>query len=89
MATLDREALVEMILVHVRAILDNPRLSPSDDFFEVGGDSILAVELIDRLSELIGAEIPVAFLYTYPTAEEMAEVVEEVHGKPDGTVTIH
>jgi acyl carrier protein len=87
-ATLDREALVRVILGHARAALDNPDLRSEDDFFEAGGDSILAVEMMDRLSETIGADIPVAFLYTYPTAEDMAGVVDEMHGNQDGTVAL-
>jgi len=80
MATLDRMALVDVIIAQARVTLDNPQLMPTDDFFEVGGDSILAVEMIDRLTDTIGVEIPIAFLYTYPTAAELAEVVAEVHG---------
>jgi acyl carrier protein len=87
-ATLNRAALVGVILAQARAVLDNPELLSDDNFFDAGGDSILAVDMADRLSEMIGSEVPVAFVYTFPTAADMAEVVAEEYGEPDGPTAL-
>lgn len=59
-------------------MLENPRLSPDEGFFDAGLDSVLAVELSDGLATALGVEFPVAFLYTHSTAEDLAQLVREL-----------
>jgi thioesterase domain-containing protein/aryl carrier-like protein len=47
-----------------------------DDFFELGGQSILATRLVARVREELGGEVTVASLLTAPTLEDMAKAVE-------------
>ena len=77
---LDLHHVVELALTHMRAVLSAPTLTAEDHFFESGGDSILAAQVVERLRRELGMEIPTAYLFTYPTAEELGEVLtEEAH----------
>ncbi|MEU9202805.1 phosphopantetheine-binding protein [Streptomyces sp. NPDC048332] len=38
-------------------VLDVTSPDPSDDFFEIGGNSLLAVSLVERVESRIGAEV--------------------------------
>ncbi|WP_042429249.1 acyl carrier protein [Streptacidiphilus anmyonensis] len=51
-------------------------LDQDSDFFENGGDSLTAFQITSRLQEALGAEIPVALVFAYPSPLELAEVVE-------------
>lgn len=41
-------------------------IEPEDDFFELGGDSLLAIRVISEVSKLLDKEISVRFLYESP-----------------------
>lgn len=46
-----------------------------DSFFELGGDSLLAIQLGARLKERLGVEIPINELFEQPTIESLARTV--------------
>ncbi|HET9526113.1 MAG TPA: phosphopantetheine-binding protein, partial [Pyrinomonadaceae bacterium] len=49
-----------------------------DDFFELGGDSILATRLVSRVRRTFGIELPLRELFWKPTVFELAAVIEEL-----------
>ncbi|HEY0726767.1 MAG TPA: amino acid adenylation domain-containing protein [Pyrinomonadaceae bacterium] len=49
-----------------------------DDFFEVGGDSILATRLVSRVRRAFGIELPLRELFWRPTVFELSSVVEDL-----------
>jgi thioesterase domain-containing protein/acyl carrier protein len=61
-------------------VLEVERVGVHDDFFDLGGQSILATRLVARVREELGFEIPVADLLTGPTIEQMAESVSGRRG---------
>lgn len=58
-------------------ILRRPRVGAGDDFFDLGGDSILATQIVARVRENFRVEVPVARLLEARTLEAFAGVVEE------------
>jgi thioesterase domain-containing protein/aryl carrier-like protein len=56
-------------------VLGVERVGVHDDFFDLGGQSILAMRLVARVREELGGEIAVAELLQAPTLEDMAAAV--------------
>ncbi|WP_280345326.1 amino acid adenylation domain-containing protein [Nocardia neocaledoniensis] len=48
-------------------VLDLDRIGMDDNFFDLGGNSLTAVQLSARLSEALGVAVPVAWFFTDPT----------------------
>ena len=63
------------VLELMREILGVSFLSPEDDFFKVGGDSLTAVQLAARLEERFGVTVPRHALLTGATAAQLARML--------------
>ena len=67
---------IQKTLIEVWGEVLGVKVGAGDDFFDLGGDSIASVQVMFRVSELVGTEIPPTAIYAYPTIEELAEQVE-------------
>jgi acyl carrier protein len=73
--------LVEEVRRNVRQIcqLDaNQPVPPSQGFTELGLDSLMAVELKDRLQQDLGIKLRATISFDYPTIDALAKYVGEV-----------
>jgi acyl carrier protein len=62
-------------------VLGVENIGPEDDFFELGGDSVLATFLISRLREELGIAVSLLTVFESPTIAEMtAELEQDVAG---------
>ena len=52
------------------------RVGAVDDFDELGGDSLIAIEITARIRETLGVTIPVTHLLERPTVRELAELID-------------
>ena len=57
-------------------VLNVPSVRLDDDFFDLGGHSMLAVKMIARLNESLGYDIPLAALFESPTLAGLAKYAE-------------
>jgi acyl-coenzyme A synthetase/AMP-(fatty) acid ligase/acyl carrier protein len=54
-------------------VLKLDRIGAHDNFFDVGGHSLLAVRLFGKLRETLGRELSLVDLFAYPTVRAMAQ----------------
>ncbi len=68
---------LEACLVEIwREILDVDRVSINDDFFDLGGDSLLAVELFLRTEKALGKSLPRSILIEASTIAHLAGLID-------------
>jgi amino acid adenylation domain-containing protein len=77
------EAIVASIWSEVLSL---PAVGVSDDFFELGGHSLRATQVVARLRDEIGVEIPLGKLFTARTVESLAAEVECVRSAGAGAI---
>jgi len=53
------------------------RVGINDNYFELGGDSLLATQLVSQLRGVFEVELPLVNLFQYPTLAELAASIEE------------
>ncbi|MET0399846.1 MAG: amino acid adenylation domain-containing protein, partial [Longimicrobiaceae bacterium] len=72
-----RDAL-ELALAGVwEEVLGASPVGVRDNFFAVGGHSLLAVRLMARVETVLGARLPLTTLFAAPTVEELAALLRE------------
>jgi amino acid adenylation domain-containing protein len=71
-----RNELESSLLEVWRETLRVPELGVRDDFFDSGGDSLLAVRLLARMGALYGVDWPISVLFEAPSVEACAERIE-------------
>ncbi|HXO41376.1 MAG TPA: amino acid adenylation domain-containing protein, partial [Thermoanaerobaculia bacterium] len=55
-----------------RELLARDRVGVDDNFFDLGGHSLLLVRLQARIQQALGREVPLVDLFSYPTIRSMA-----------------
>ena len=69
--------LTEAILCELVANLTGrPRIGPNDDFFELGGNSLMAVRLVSRVRSALAADLTVRDVFEAPTMAALARALE-------------
>ncbi|OKI08068.1 hypothetical protein A6A06_35020 [Streptomyces sp. CB02923] len=64
-------------------VLGVGEIAADDDFFALGGDSLLAVRLLLALRERWGVRLPLGAVFTAPTLARMAALLTETATLPD------
>jgi amino acid adenylation domain-containing protein len=79
-ATETQQALAELWA----GVLEIDRVGIGDDFFELGGHSLLGTQLVSRVRERFGIELPLRALFEAPTIAGLAERVETIQWAASG-----
>ncbi len=61
-----------------RQVLRVPQLSVSDNFFQIGGQSLLATQVVSRLRKALGIDLPLSVLFESPTVAGLAVAIEQI-----------
>ncbi|MEO7028527.1 MAG: HAD-IIIC family phosphatase, partial [Acidobacteriaceae bacterium] len=54
------------------------------NFFDIGGDSMKAMEVIARVGEVFGVELPLMAFFEEPTLTHLASVIDDLKGSETG-----
>lgn len=68
---------IERLRAIWETVLGVAPLADDDDFFEVGGTSLLAVRLFHLIADRLGRELPLSTLLEAPTIVELAAAVDD------------
>jgi amino acid adenylation domain-containing protein len=71
-----RTPVEEQVAEVWREVLGRPRVGAHDDFFALGGHSLLAMQVVTRLREAFGVEVPLQRLFEASTPAALAREVE-------------
>ncbi|HEU4562474.1 MAG TPA: amino acid adenylation domain-containing protein [Longimicrobium sp.] len=58
-------------------VLGIDRVGIRDDFFELGGHSLLATQIVARVRQAMGIELPLGLVFAMPNVEELARQLAE------------
>jgi len=70
----------EVVAAIWRELFHVDRIGMDDNFFDLGGHSLLLVRAHERLLEQVRADLPIATLFQYPTARSLARYLSGVSG---------
>ncbi|MEV6769958.1 amino acid adenylation domain-containing protein [Nocardia sp. NPDC051030] len=64
------------------SVLDNPRIGIDDNFFDLGGNSMAAVQLVTLVRERTGIPMPLQWMFLDPTPAALALRLTETADQP-------
>ncbi len=76
-----RTSAEETIATVWQGVLGRDRVGIGDNFFEVGGSSLLLVQIHARLREALGREVTMVQLFRHPTIRTLARFVSGADGE--------
>src|SRR5262249_27367328 len=79
----DPRTSVELRLLKIwESVLGRKPLNVCDNFFDQGGHSLLAAQLIHRMEQAFGMRFSMATIFKAPTVEKMAELMSKGERNP-------
>ena len=80
---------IERVLADIWAnLLGVQRVDVDDNFFSLGGDSLLAAVMFAKTEHRTGKAIPLALLFARPTIREIAKALEAMDEREEASVVV-
>lgn len=77
-----RKEIEKFILNEFRSILGHHQINVQDNFFSLGGDSLLSIKLINNIQRHYNLELDLNTIYRFPSVEMMTEFILQLHHFP-------
>ena len=77
-----RDALERQLTNLWEMVLGRTPIGVTDNFFDIGGHSLLAAQLFARIDRELGANLPLATLFHAPTVRQLADLLRQKDWKP-------
>jgi acyl carrier protein len=77
-----RTTLEEVLSTLWAGSLGVEKVGIEDDFFELGGASVVATQIVSRLREMFQMDLPAILLFETPTIEKLASYMVEHEARP-------
>jgi amino acid adenylation domain-containing protein len=74
--------LERMITAVWQEVLGVERVGIEDNFFDLGGHSLLLARVHSRLQELLGKEIPIVEMFKFPTVSALSKYLSQGNNQP-------
>ena len=79
----DNAALLDSLTLLWSEILGHEVIDHDANFFDLGGDSLLATQLVSRLRTRLGLDLPISAVFETPTVRGLAERLMQLSPTPD------
>ena len=80
-----RTVMEERLVEVWQNVLGVDRVGVEDDFFAIGGNSLVAVQLVAQLRRALRVKLPMRTLFETPTVSGLVKRVEELRAGSDGS----
>jgi acyl carrier protein len=77
-----RDSVEAQLVAIWESALGMQPISVTDDFFQIGGHSLLAVRIFTEIERTLGKNLPLATLFQIPTIEKLAAALRQKGWKP-------
>ncbi len=74
-----RDACETTLVQLWKAVLGADTIGVKDSFFELGGDSMMSIDLVIRIRQATGVDVPLAVLLQHDTVAEIANYLKQKH----------
>ncbi|HLP62245.1 MAG TPA: amino acid adenylation domain-containing protein, partial [Candidatus Deferrimicrobium sp.] len=61
--------------------IEKEQIGIGDNFFEIGGHSLKAIQLVTKIHKELNVRIPMAKIFEFPTIESLAEHIREIENE--------
>lgn len=68
-----------------KEIIQADSILPEDDFFELGGNSLLSVRLVSNIKKKMNIDFPINTVFTFPTLRKMSQKINELLSENEET----
>src|SRR6202140_5212159 len=70
-------SMIELLTPIWQRVLQQPSIRAEDNFFDLGGDSSLALRLFNEIAQTCGRELPPVTIYQAPTIAALSALLEQ------------
>ncbi len=85
--TAPRRPAEELIAGIWEEVLQRERVGIHEDFFQAGGHSLLAAQVVSRIRKVFGVELPLRSMFESPTVSALAERVDTIRNSSQESQT--